>query len=433
MITRIRIEGYKSLKAVELEPRPLSVFFGPNAAGKSNLFDALGLLSRMVSQPTLHTAFSAWEYRGTPLESFYYADRGIEGIFESPHAEFTLTVDVKLSDTVVGTIEDRIEQLREQASAPRPRTGNSRRRTVTQRYLRYSLTVRLATESGVLTVASEDLVALDKNGRPKESVKPFIETSGNRIILRRERGAGRPSSHEVGLDYTLVSRPLYAPHYPHINAFKEELSRWRIYYLEPSLLRETTPIRVVENIGPRGEDLAGFFNYIKTRHPRTYDAINRAARQLIPGLEKIDILRTDDGFLHLVTFQDGILYSARVMSEGTLRIIALLAITNSPAPPTLICYEEPENGVHPRRIGLVAKVLENASRPEQTQIFANTHSPIFLEAFDEEALFVCQKVRGETSFVPFASLGPLFRDKDIAKAFEETAFSERLTRGDYGG
>ena len=46
MIRRVKIQGYKSLKDIEVELQPLTVIIGPNAAGKSNLFDALGLLSR---------------------------------------------------------------------------------------------------------------------------------------------------------------------------------------------------------------------------------------------------------------------------------------------------------------------------------------------------------------------------------------------------
>ena len=56
MIRRVKVQGYKSLKDIEVELRPLTVIFGPNAAGKSNLFDALALLSRMVTQRTLREA-----------------------------------------------------------------------------------------------------------------------------------------------------------------------------------------------------------------------------------------------------------------------------------------------------------------------------------------------------------------------------------------
>jgi Predicted ATPases len=75
MIRRIRIDGYKSLRGVELALRPLTLIIGPNAGGKSNLFDALGLLSRMATRPSLADAFR--EHRGDPLEAFYYGEEGL--------------------------------------------------------------------------------------------------------------------------------------------------------------------------------------------------------------------------------------------------------------------------------------------------------------------------------------------------------------------
>jgi len=58
MIKRIKIEGYKSLAEVEVNLKPLSLLFGPNAAGKSNFLDALQLLSRTASSRTLKEAFA---------------------------------------------------------------------------------------------------------------------------------------------------------------------------------------------------------------------------------------------------------------------------------------------------------------------------------------------------------------------------------------
>ena len=49
MIRRVRIQGYKSLQDIDIELAPLTIVIGPNAAGKSNLLDALGLLSRMAT------------------------------------------------------------------------------------------------------------------------------------------------------------------------------------------------------------------------------------------------------------------------------------------------------------------------------------------------------------------------------------------------
>ena len=64
MITRVVINGYKSLWDVDIELGALTLVIGPNASGKSNLLDALGLLSRMVTGGTITSAFQ--EHRGKP-------------------------------------------------------------------------------------------------------------------------------------------------------------------------------------------------------------------------------------------------------------------------------------------------------------------------------------------------------------------------------
>ena len=63
MLKRVHIKGYKSLLDVEAHIEPLTVLFGPNAAGKSNVLDALQLFSRLGTSKTLKDAFDA-PYRG---------------------------------------------------------------------------------------------------------------------------------------------------------------------------------------------------------------------------------------------------------------------------------------------------------------------------------------------------------------------------------
>lgn len=142
--------------------------------------------------------------------------------------------------------------------------------------------------------------------------------------------------------------------------------------------------------------------------------------------------RTPEGFLRLEVFEDETSFSARVIFEGTLRILGLLAITNPLSPTTVIGYEEPENGVHPRRLQLIAELLQTAAT-EGKQILVNTHSPKLPEYFEPTSLVVCGKENGATTFVPLQDLGPLFRVGQIERALEETSLMERVLRGDFGG
>lgn len=432
MIRRVSVQGYKSLRDVDIQLEPLTVIIGPNAAGKSNLLDALGLLSRMVNSDTLKEAFS--EHRGVPIEAFYYGDEGLDGLLAQETAQFTIEVDVELSEDVVKAVEQRIQQVRE-GLPEQETTRRASRRRVVERQLRYSLTVEIMTKTGYLRVLDERLVALNKDGSVRRSRRAFVEKTENRLLLRRERGAGRPTEYEVGLDYTLVSTPLYPLHYPHVTAFKEELSRWRFYYLEPKSMRAASPLKEVETLGPFGSDLAAFYNTLQAKSPRQYQALNRALRALVPGLGGFDIQRTREGFLQLMIFEDETPFSARVVSEGTLRVLGLLAITNPLSPTTVIGYEEPENGVHPRRLKLIADLLENAAQSGK-QIIVNTHSPWLPNHFGQVLLLICRKEGRATAFTPS---GPLFQELEVKEAVgveglgERTPLAERILRGDFGG
>ena len=75
MLERLHIQGFKSLRDTKVELAPLTVVFGPNAAGKSNLLEALLLLARLVGERTLTEAF-AEGIRGYPLEAFSLPQKG---------------------------------------------------------------------------------------------------------------------------------------------------------------------------------------------------------------------------------------------------------------------------------------------------------------------------------------------------------------------
>lgn len=434
MIRHVRIEGYKSLDQVQVELAPLTVVFGPNAAGKSNLLDALSLLSRMVTHDTLDAAFAV--HRGAPLEAFTLGEGGVEALQQRPTAEFAIAADIELSDSVVDSVEAEIRKAREGLSdGARP----VRRRMVVERYLRYTVKVQIVTSSGHLRVMDERLEALKEDGSPRASRKPFLEQMpGERRLLLRMEKQGHPSYEEIGQDRTIVSKPLYPPHYPHIVALREELSRWRFFFLEPAAMREEVALKEVEVLAPNGSDIAAFYNTVLTRNSLQFQALGRALRQVIPTLRGLDIERTTQGFLRLVVDEAGMPLSSRLISEGTLRVLGLLAITNPLKPLSFVGFEEPENGVHARRLAMVAQLLIGAAERGSTQFLINTHSPILPEYFvDVEAarLVHCRKEGRRTIFETFKSQGPLFQQDEFEAALDDepSTFRDRLVRGDFGG
>lgn len=427
MIKRVRIQGYKSLRDVEVYLQPLTVLFGPNAAGKSNLFDALALLSRIVQGYTLDKAFEG--HRGTPAESFYCGNGGLPALLKRPHVEFRIEVDVSLSSRLVEQVKQDIKRHLDEGSSEEGPGLNDR---ITVRDFRYALGIQMVPRTGALTVTEESLVAIDSEGQLLTAIEPFISTAGGRILARPEGAKAQAVGMPVGENRALAGLTVYPPAYPHLTAFRADVSTWQFHYLEPKrMMRKEAPLKNVTVLDAQGADLAAYYYTLKERNPRQFQVMNRALSSLLPKL-KVDVEATGEGRLELRVLEDGIPFSIHTVSEGTLRLLGVLAALNPLASVATVGLEEPENGVHPRRLAWIAEMVRNAVQMRDMQVLLTTHSPALPEFFDESELLVCHKEGWETVFEPFAvrySLAPL----QAGEEEWETTFTERVLRGDFGG
>ena len=434
MLRRIRIKGYKSLHDVEVCLPHLAVLFGPNAAGKSNFLDALQLLSKLGTSRTLKEAFEA-PYRGKPLESFTIGEGGIRGLLQQEHLVFSIEADLQLSEEIVDSVNRQIQEMRQPRSGGSSARGDGTTRGVRERDLRYRVEVEMLPGSGLLRVTDEFLAALNRNGDPTGKRKPFIERQGDKIHLRRE-GQAHPTYHDRYLDHTILSIPHYAPHHPHLVAAHRELESWLFFYFEPrERMRAPNPIKEVRHIGLMGEDLGAFLRTLQALEPRQFDAVERALRTLLPDVDAVEVEVNDVGEVELRLKERGVAIPARVLSEGTLRILGLLALDGVKEGPSLVGFEEPENGVHARRIQLIAELLKTRASAGRTQYIVTTHSPILPDLLPDESLLAVRRVERETRIDPFSSWGSLARRKEIGHVLddgeENLAPSERILRGDF--
>jgi predicted ATPase len=441
MIKRVKIQGYKSLTDVEFEPKPLTVLIGPNAAGKSNVLDALQLLSRIAQVQTLKDAFEP-PYRGSPLESFSFGTGGIQGLLKKERASFSIEVDFELSDNVVEEVNREIRDMRRMRSDSDEEdtdVGNRNRAIeVKETYLRYRVEIEIQPRTGILSVADEYLAALRQDGEPTKSRKPFLELKEGRLRLRLE-GQGHPHYLDPHLDQSVVSMPLFAPHYPHMAAVRKELSRWFFYYFEPrERMRTPSPVKEVRHIGPMGEELASFLNTLKATQPRQFKAIEKSLRMVIPSITGLEVEINKLGQVELGVREGDVPLPARLVSEGTLRILGLLTLSGVQEPASLLGFEEPENGVHPRRIEHVARYLETQAQQAQSQFVITTHSLLLSDRLPYDSLHLVKKDNGQTSIRPLLDeSGPLFANKNrIEKALndvevEERKVSDLILRGDF--
>lgn len=410
MLRRIRLEGYKSFRSIEVALRPLCVLVGPNGSGKTNFIDALYLISRLATLGPRERVADAFEppHRGYPLDCVY---RGPAS--EPTAARIDFEVDVQISDATAREVAS--------AGAGDAASGDQKPPAVRERMLRWELGLQV-TPSGDVRVVEENVRALRKRGTDiKKSRRAFVETTDGQVRLRAERQS-HPWHFPTELEHTVLARSHDERYYPHLAALQRELGGWRSYYLEPrQVMREPSPPRKVDWLRPRGEGLAAFLWTLRERGE--LDDFNRHLRRLLGSGVEIE-LDTVRGELEVYLLEpERLRLPARVVSEGTLRIVGLLAALWPSSAPRLVAFEEPENGLHPARVELAAELLVNAS--EQMQVVVTTHSPHLAEALARrrpESLFRCRKTHTGAVIESMAETG-LFRAADIADALRDAMVS----------
>lgn len=402
MLRRVKIQGYKSLVDVEVNLQPLTVLFGPNASGKSNFLDALQLLSSIATSRTLKDAFSP-PYRGTPLESFTFGPLGIKDLLVQERVSFSVEVDIELSQSIVDKVNREIRAGRGTKTVAEGSKTDSGSNVsyIREKYLRYRIEIEMLPKSGALRISNESLTVLDAR---HQSIQDSV-------------------SENPG-DSSILSTPAYRYHsgLPNLIAMREELASWYFFYLEPrERMRFPTPVKEVRHIGLMGEELAAFLNTLRALDERQFKAVEKALHMIIPSMTGIDVSVNNFGEVELSLMQGQTPIPARVLSEGTLRILGLLALGGAKESPSLLGFEEPENGIHPDRLDLVFLLLKTLT-DNGTQVIATTHSLTLLDIIPSESLYVCRQINGSTNISPLSTWG----------AIEETrSVSDRLLRGDF--
>jgi predicted ATPase len=208
-------------------------------------------------------------------------------------------------------------------------------------------------------------------------------------------------------------------------------------------MRRAVPPKEVKEIGPLGEDLAPFLYRLRySEYEKYFRAIERTLKSIIPSVEDLTVdLDKKRGTLDIQIAQDGTPFSSRIISEGTLRVLALCAIAANPWPGSLVAFEEPENGVHPRRLELIARLLGSMTINQGQQVIVTTHSPLFCQKIlalqrdhpKKVALLIMRQKEGMSRCEPFQSVGPLFEDQQIKAAlssqYENGWFEGLVLRG----
>ncbi|MCD4772500.1 MAG: AAA family ATPase [Bacteroidales bacterium] len=395
MITRIEIDGFKTFNNFKMEFTPFTIVAGTNASGKSNLFDALKLLSNLA-ETDLKTAFNNTNLRGKALEQFsQYAN----GEFAS---KIKFAVEVLLDSTITDNWGEKsiLKYTRVRYEIEITRKRNTKGFDDLHVIHEVLKPIKHQEDRWVKTHISKHLLekwrpkVIGRRGTPYIATEQINKKTVIRIPLDGKPGRGKLSIAN-NISQTLLSS-INSVEFPHVFAAKQEMINWRFLQLNPEELSKPSPRIASDVITPSGGNLAAALYRLKIEDDTYLNDISRELNNLLPNFVKVDVTEdvAENRFVIKLNSEDGREFSSRVLSEGTLRLLILCILKYDPKYKGTLCFEEPENGIHPYRINMMLELLKGLStdlfEKEDTdfplrQMIVNTHSSVFVgELFIKE-------------------------------------------------
>ena len=195
-----------------------------------------------------------------------------------------------------------------------------------------------------------------------------------------------------------------------------------------SPMKTTADLHDNRELRADGSNLAAFLHLLCKKYPQSYNSILSAVKQANPFIEEFILQpqKLNDQMIRLEWRQkdSDAYFDVYSFSDGTLRFIALATLLLQPESlrPSLILLDEPELGLHPYAIHLLAAMLDQASL--DSQIIVATQSPILLDHFSPEDVLVAERVSGATEFhrLDGNRLQEWLKDYSLGQLWEQNEF-----------
>ncbi|MEY3607236.1 MAG: hypothetical protein RLZZ447_24 [Verrucomicrobiota bacterium] len=220
-------------------------------------------------------------------------------------------------------------------------------------------------------------------------------------------------------------------------ALRAGLATVRGYALEHEAMTRPCPPGDGAELAADGANLAAVLVQLRAQAPSAYAALQGELLRLLPEFSALEAGPSRAGGLTfgLRLADCGELLGAEELSQGTLYVVALLALAFDPDPPRILCLEEVDRGVHPRMFREVRDVLYRLSHPpadagrQGVQVIATTHSPYFIDLFRDhpEEVIISQKCGRAATFERLADR------PDLPELLREGSLGEMWYSGILGG
>jgi predicted ATPase len=211
-----------------------------------------------------------------------------------------------------------------------------------------------------------------------------------------------------------------------ITAYQRDLACWSVYHAfgshPESAIRRPLVVRHEKRVAPDGENMVSVLQTLYTSTRDFRQRIDDAMHAAFPDCyEELLFQPVADQRVQLAVQFSGLSHptSAASLSDGTLRFLFLLTVFGSPEAAPLIAVDEPEIGLHPSMLSIVAEFAVEASR--RSQIVISTHSEAFLNAFNETqpTTTVVKWIDGESKLtnLPAAQLSEWLKSYSLGALF----------------
>jgi predicted ATPase len=324
-LVQLTANSYRSLKSLSLSFGSVNLLIGANAAGKSNIVDALRFLSDGLV--------------ASDFESEVYSRGGIVHLAWKGEQAKAIELTVTLSDE------------------PRELVW----------------TVALVRASGVSFHVKEDLYE--------------NRSDGPLHLLHLEAGKGWWWSQEASKRVPLALAPSKCglaaaaadASFP-ARGVAEFVGGWGFFDPSPWALRRSSPVEDTARLDSIGRNLASRLWALREQSHETYDRILAATRSILGVPTELELIVSEsDGRVFFLQSEPGLNFRVHQVgtSSGTLRMLALMTALFGESDASLVSIEEPENHVHPSALRAFADHLRDAS--QRVQVIVTTHSPLLLD------------------------------------------------------
>ena len=372
-ITEISVRGYKSIERLDRFPlRPMNVLVGPNGAGKSNFVGCVTLLRELADRRLqLHVQIAG----------------GADALL---HLGPKVTREVSLRVLLDGGLSYGVGLV--------PTADN--RLVVAREQMYTGVNADTGTGYGPVMLSNDD---------PTETSQSGV--------------AGQPP----GGSFTPV----------HVaRRIRQQIAGVVDYHFDDTStsagVRRGGGINDDERLRPDASNLAAFLHRIRVTHPDHLERIRDVVRLAAPFFDdfKLRPIPTNPDMIQLEWTQRGTDYPFRPsqLSDGTLRFICLATALLQPDPPAVIMFDEPELGLHPYALTLLAALFRQVAAGP-SQVIVSTQSATLLNEFDAEDVIVVERADGASTFrrLDPAALSEWLDDYAVGDLLQKNVFGGRPT------